>query len=113
MSGRLLADQVEHAAGLAVEADLGRVIANVEDDLADDLFVVDGGGGGDFTGHNGHAGFDQGFAGHAGVLVLGNDGVEDGVRNLVGHLVRVAFGYGFRGKNGIFRHCACLLWMAR
>jgi hypothetical protein len=49
---------------------------------------VDPGAGGDFAGDDGGAGLHHGFAGHAGALVLRQDRVEDGVGNLVGHLVR-------------------------
>jgi hypothetical protein len=98
--GRLLAEQVDDAAGLAVKADVGVVVADVVDDLARMIFsYVDGGAGGDFTGDDRGAGLDQGFAGHAGVLVLGQDRVQDGVGNLVGDLVRVAFGDGFGGMS--------------
>ena len=95
---RLLADQVQHATGGAVEADVGAVVADVHDDLAGQRFQVDPGAGGDFTGHDGHARLHHGFAGHARALVLGQDGVEDRIGNLVGDLVRMAFGDRFGGE---------------
>ncbi len=101
---RLLADDVQHAAGGAIEADVGAVVADVDDDLAHQLFQVDPGGGGDFTGDDRHAGLDQGFACHASVLVLGDDGVQHRVGDLVRDLVRMAFGHGLGGENGIFAH---------
>ena len=33
------------------------------------------------------------------------DRVEDGVRNLIGHLVGVTFGDGFAGEEEVVRHC--------
>ncbi|MNZ56764.1 hypothetical protein D3C78_747170 [compost metagenome] len=107
--GGLLANDVEDAAGGAIETDVGAVVADVDDDLAHQLFQVDPGGGGDFTGDDGDTGLDQGFAGDAGVLVLGNDGVEDGIGDLVGNLVRMAFGHGFGGKQGVFAHLSVFL----
>lgn len=100
---RLFADDVHHGAGGAVETDVGAVVADVDDDLAHQLFQVDPGGGGDFAGDDGDAGLDQGFAGYAGVFVLGDDGIKDGVRNLVGDLVRMPFGHGLGGER-VFAH---------
>ena len=54
--------------------------------------------GGDLAGDDRDAGLDQGLAGHAGALVLRQDGVEDGVGDLVRDLVRVAFGNGLGGE---------------
>ena len=42
--------------------------------------------------------FNHGFTGDAGVFVLGDDGVEHGIGNLVGDLVGMAFGDGLGGK---------------
>ena len=68
------------------------------DGLADDLLEVDPGAGRDLAGDDDHAGLDQRFAGDAALWVLGEDRVEDGVGDLVGNLVRMSLGYGFRGK---------------
>ena len=96
--GRLLADDVQHAAGAAVEADVRRGVADVGDDAADEVFEVHPGFRRDFTGHDRHAGLDQCFAGDARLLVLRQHGVEDGVGDLVGDLVRVSLGDGFAGE---------------
>src|SRR5690606_24098463 len=101
----LFADGVEHRTAGAVEADVGAVVADVQDHLAHHVFQIDIGGGGDFARDHGHAGLHQGFHRHARVRIILDDGVEHGIRNLVGHFVRVAFGYGFRRKDGIFAHC--------
>ncbi len=95
---RLLADQIEHAAGGAVEADGGAVVADVGDHLAGQRFQVDPGAGGDLAGDDRHAGLHQGFAGHARARILGQDGIQHGVGNLVGDLVRMPFGDRFGGK---------------
>ncbi len=95
---RLLADQVEHATGLAVEADVGTVVADVQNDLAGQRFQIDPGTGGHFAGHDRNAGLDHRLAGHAGALVLRQDGVQHCVGDLVGDLVRMAFGDRFGGE---------------
>src|SRR5690606_12399949 len=100
----LLANDVDDAAGGAVEADIAGGVADVADHLAGDFFQVDPGVGGDFAGDDGDTALDHGFTGHARVLVLGDDGVAYGIGNLVGDLVRMAFGHGFGGKQGVFAH---------
>ena len=73
---RLLVHGHQHRAGLAVEAVLGAVIADLDDLVAGDL--VDGhvGGGGDLAHHQHHAGGSAAFAGHVSVGILGEYGVE-------------------------------------
>ncbi len=105
---RLLVDAGQHRAGLPVEAHVRGVVADFPDGLADDVRHIDPGGGGDFAGDHGHAGGDQGFAGHPGLFVLADDGVEDGVGNLIRHLVGMAFGDRFGGEE-IVRHGISLL----
>src|SRR5690606_7611559 len=56
----LLANDVDDAAGGAVETDVRAGVANVADHLAGDLFQVDPGAGGHFAGDDGDAGLDQG-----------------------------------------------------
>ena len=56
------------------------------------LLVIRFGRGRDLAGDDRHAGLEQRLAGDACMRVFGQDGVEDGIRHLVGHLVRVAFG---------------------
>jgi hypothetical protein len=68
------------------------------DHLAGQCFQVDPGAGGDFAGDDRHAGLDHGFAGNAGARVLREDRVEHGIGDLVGHLVRMAFGDRFGGE---------------
>ncbi|MCY1440842.1 hypothetical protein D9M71_571310 [compost metagenome] len=100
----LLADDVHHATGRAVETDVGAGVADVGDDVANDLFQVDPGRSGYFAGDDGNARFHQGFASHAGELVFSNDGVQHCIGNLVGDFVRVPFRYGLGGEKGVFAH---------
>jgi hypothetical protein len=95
---RLLAQHVDDGAGVAVEADVGVVVADLVDDRAGEGFDIDPGAGGHFAGNDGCAGLHHGFAGDAGAFVLGQDGVEHGVGNLVRDLVRMAFGHRFGGE---------------
>ena len=44
------------------------------------------------------------LASNSGIWVLGKQGIENGIRNLIGHFVRVAFGYGLRSKDGVIAH---------
>jgi len=99
---RLLVISHQHGAGFVVEADVGMVVADALDGVARDLDVIDIGGGGDFTRQHHKAGIDQRFCGDAGVLVLGQNGIEDGIGNLVGHFVRMTFGHRFGSKEKIF-----------
>ena len=101
---RLFADGIQDGAGSAVEAQVGAVVADVEDDVTDHVLEVNVSGRGDLAGDDGHAGLDHGLHSYPGVRVVRENGVEDGVRYLVCHLVRVSFRYGFRCKDGIFAH---------
>ncbi len=101
---RLLADGVEHRAGVAVKAEVGVVVADVADHLAYQRLEVHPGRGGDLAGHQHEARLHQRFAGDPGLAVLAEDGVEDGVGDLVRHLVRVALGHRFRGKQASAGH---------
>ena len=102
--GRLLADDVDDRTGRPVKAHIRRVIADVGDHPAHDGFQIHPGTGGDLSRDDGDAGLDHGLARHAGARVLGQDGVQDRVRNLVGDLVGMALGHGFRGEGRIFCH---------
>ncbi|CAI9005570.1 NAD-specific glutamate dehydrogenase [Pseudomonas sp. IT-P44] len=100
----LLADDVHHTASGAVEADIGAVVADVQNDVTHDFFQVDPGRRGDFTCDDCHAGFYQRFARHTGELVFSNDGVQHRIGNLVGDFVRMPFGHGLGGEEGVFAH---------
>ncbi|MNO81150.1 hypothetical protein D3C76_723800 [compost metagenome] len=100
----LLADDVHHAAGRAVEADVGAGVADVGDHVTNDLLQVNPGRSGDFAGDDGHARFHQSLARHTGELVFSNDGVQHRIRNLVGDFVRMPFRHGLGGEKGVFAH---------
>ena len=96
--GRLRADGDAHAAGGAVEALLRRVVADVEDLLADDRRDVGVRLGGDLTCDVHLAGGDQGLDGDAAGRVLREQRVEDRIADLVGDLVGMSLGDGLRGE---------------
>ena len=75
--GRLRADRDRDAAGRAVEALLGRVVADLEDVVAHDRGDVGVAGGGDLTGDVDLAGGDQGLDGDPAARVLLEQRVED------------------------------------
>src|SRR5690606_27386719 len=100
----LFADDIDHATGVGVVTDLGGGVADVLDHAAHQVFQIDPGAGGDFATDDGNPGFHHGFAGHAGIFVLAEDGVQHGVGNLVSQLVRMAFGDRFRGENRVVAH---------
>ena len=83
----------QHAAAVAVEAQLRAVVAYFVDDAAGGLLHVDIGVALYFAGHHYLAGGDEGLAGHFRLRVAGEKFIEDGVGNLVGDLVGMAFRY--------------------
>ena len=114
--GALLVDGVDHAAGVCVKAELGAGVADLSDHVAHDGVDVDVGLGADLSGDHHEAGGDHGLAGNAGVVrvgghavrgdvaclgkldLLGEDGVDHSVRDLVADLVRMTLGNGLRGE---------------
>jgi hypothetical protein len=100
----LLVQGDHHGAALGVEPHVARGVADLADGAADDIRDVDIGGGGHLAGDHDQAGRHEGLAGDAGVGVLGQHGVEDGVGDLVAHLVRVAHGDRLGGKQAGLGH---------
>ena len=100
----LLGEASDDLAGLRVDACLGVAVADLPEHLARDgvcvaLHPLDQ------TGHRGELPCDdnevvvhQGLAGHPGVRVLGEEGIQDGVGYLVRDLVRVPLRDRFRGE---------------
>jgi hypothetical protein len=103
--GRLRPDGHRHAAGGAVEALLGRVVADLQDLLPDQLGDRRVGLGGDLTGHMDLAGGDQRLHGDPRGGVVLEEGVENGVADLVSDLVGVTLGHGLRSEQAA-RHSA-------
>jgi hypothetical protein len=95
---RLALDRDERAAGLVVEAVLGLRVADVADGFADDRLEVDVGVGRDLAEDEDETGRRRRLTGDAGIRVLADDRVQDRVRDLVAHLVRMPLGDGFRGE---------------
>ena len=93
--GALLVQGGHHAAGIAVEHVLGLVVANVIDGFPDSGLDVHVGLGLDFAHHHDHARGAEALAGDLGFGILREELVQDGVTDLVGHFVGVAFGNGF------------------
>ena len=90
--GGLAADGVQDGAGGGVEGVLGAGVADLFDDLADELVDVEHGLRGDLAADDDQAAGDEGLAGDAAPWVFREDGVEDGVGDLVADLVGVALG---------------------
>jgi hypothetical protein len=93
---RLLVDRHDDATGVGVEAKAGAVVARLLNGLPDDIPELDVGIGGDLADHKGEAGGDGRLAGHPAKRILGHDGVEDRVGDLVGDLVRMPLGHRLR-----------------
>jgi hypothetical protein len=91
----LLVEGHQHAAGVGVEPHVAGGVADLADDLADDLGDVRVGRGGHFAGDDDQAGAAERLAGHAAAGVIRQEGIEHGVRDLVGNLVGVAHRDGF------------------
>ena len=100
----LAVDVGDDGTGVGVEAELCTGIADVRHDLADDLLKIDVAVGGDLAHNVDEAGGCTGLAGHAGVGVVGQDLIEDGVGDLVTDLVGMALGDGLGRKQTILCH---------
>ena len=78
-------------AALVVDAVLGVVVTDALDGVSSNLDVVNVRVGGDFSCEHHQAGVGQGFSSHTAFGILGKNRIQNGVRNLVGHLVGVSF----------------------
>ena len=87
---RLSVDGGYDRAGVAIESELGAGVADLANRFSRDLWIVDFGGGGNLSGNDDEPRCEQGLAGDAAVWVFSQYCVENRVRNLVGHLVRMA-----------------------
>ena len=95
---RLRADGDRDAAGRAVVALGGGVVADLQDLLADDAGDVHVRLGGHLAGHVHLPGRDQRLDRDPARGVVLEHRVQDGIADLVSHLVRVALGHRLRGK---------------
>ena len=82
----------QHRAALVIDAIFGVVVTDALERIARHLDVVDMGVGGDFTSQHDQPGIGQRFGCHTGSWVLFEDCVENRIRDLIGHLVRVTLG---------------------
>ena len=89
--GGLRLDSHQHIAGLGIEAGLKIVITDAASGIARNLDEVGMRAAGDFSGQHDESGFGQGFQRDAGVGVFGNQRIENSIRNLIAHLVGMAF----------------------
>ena len=96
--GALAVDVGDDGAGVSVKAVLCAGVADIGDDLADDLLEIDVAAGGDLA-HDVHqTRGSTGLASHAGVGVVGQDLVQNGIGDLVADLVGMSFGDGLGSK---------------
>ena len=106
--GRLLVDRDDDAARVGVEAVLGAVVADLAHLRAHERRDVHVRLRRDLAGDDDEAGRDERLARDAAVRVVGENGVEDGVRDLVGDLVRMALGDRLRRERERVRgHLGC------
>jgi hypothetical protein len=94
-------DRGQHRALVAVEPGRDIVVADLAYRLARDIDVIDMGAGSDFTGQHDQPGLDQRFERDSRVGILLDQRVEDRIRNLVAHLVGMAFGDRLRGEQEV------------
>ena len=102
---RLVIEAHLHFAGVRIDAGFGIAVTDVAQHLAGNRFgaithlveefLADGF---ELAGNHHQVVGDEGFAGDLGFGFFGQKGIEDGVGNLVGDLVRMAFGNGLGGK---------------
>ena len=95
----------DDGAGIRVKAQRGIVIADIADHLAGDLFHVALAVCRDFTHDHHQTRGGAALARHAGGGILAQHFVQDGVGDLVAHLVGMSFGHAFRGKE--LSHSVC------
>ena len=101
---RLLVVGHEHGATAVVDAVVGVVVADLLDGLTGNGLEIHHRLGGDLTGHHHQAGVAQRLGGDARELVLRENRVEDGIRNLVRDLVRMTLGNRLGGEKKTVGH---------
>ena len=90
---RLLVDGGNHGTGVRVESVQRVVIADGCNDATHKALEVDVSLRRDFARDHNQAGRGQSFGGDAAVWILFKAGVQYRIRNLVGNLIRMAFGH--------------------
>ena len=111
--GALLVDRHDDTAGVAVEALVSVVVADLDDGLTCDLGDLHVGGRADLPGDDTQTRRDQRLARHAPVRILLQDRVEDRIADLVGHLVGVTLGHALGCKGPTSHGCSLVLVLGR
>ena len=104
--GRLLIEGDHDAAGAAVVTKRLVVVADLVDRATNGARDIDVGLGGDLTSNHGETGGDKRFARHPTHRILRQHLVEDGVGNLVGHLVGMALRNALGGEGPTGHGCS-------
>src|SRR5215213_6672533 len=94
----LFIDRGQDGAGVTIEAVFGPRITYFSNGFTCHLREVDLRVGCDLAGDHDQTRRNERLAGDASGAILRKDRVEDGVRNLVGYFIWMAFGYGFRSE---------------
>ncbi len=97
----LLVDGGQHRTGPGVKAVGGIAVADLVHGAADDVGDVHVAFCGNFAHHGHHPGGGDGLAGYPSIGVLGQNGVQNGVGDLVTDLVGMSFGDGLGGENAV------------
>ncbi|EAU68690.1 hypothetical protein STIAU_6032 [Stigmatella aurantiaca DW4/3-1] len=100
----LALDGHHHATGVAVIAHGAVGVADAADGPTDDLGDIDVAVRGHLARDDGESGLDQGLHGDARLRILGDDGIQHTIGDLIGDLVRVAFSDGFGREQEVGRH---------
>ena len=109
---RLRVERHEDATGLAVEAVAVVVVADGADRLAHQRRDVDIGRGRHLARHHDEPRRQQRLAGHTARRITLENGVQDGIRDLVRHLVGVTLGDRLRGECGLHALLRfCVRWL--
>src|SRR5690606_4883145 len=91
---RLLVVADHDRAALVVDTEVSIVVTDALDGFARNVDIVDVRIRRDFAGQYNEAGIAQGFGRYAGTGILFEDGIQDGVGDLISDLVRMTFGDG-------------------
>jgi hypothetical protein len=82
-------DGGKDSTGITIEHIVGLIVSDFVDGLSCDGLNIHIGTRLDLTGYHNKSGRTKGFTSHLGVLIITEELIEDGVRNLVCDLVRV------------------------
>ena len=100
--GRLFVISNQDCAAFMVNTVTAVIVTNALQGVANDLGVIHICGGRNFAGEHDGSGRAQSFSGNSSSRILFENSVENGVRNLVGDFIGMAFGYGLRSKKVFF-----------